>query len=111
LGGEEKMKVDWFNGLLVLPQGNLVNYVHMGYESLFEYYKLIEVENGNYIKEFDLNFEQYNKYRNAQYEMYRKTKDYEIIFNELNDGTMSDELLDYFIRTDEIEYRSIIIDE
>jgi rRNA processing protein Krr1/Pno1 len=111
LDGQRPMKVDWFSGLLILPQGKLVKYVHMGYGSTYEYYTLIEIENGNYIREFNLNNEQYNKYRNAQYEAYKKTNEYQEIFDKLNDGTMPDEMLDYFIKTYEIEYMTKEIEE
>jgi hypothetical protein len=109
--GENRIKVDWFNGLLIIPQGRLVEYVHMGYGSLYENYILIEIENGIYIREYNLNNEQYNRYRNAQYELFRNTEAYENIFNELNNGTIPNELLDYFIKTYEIEYMTKIIEE
>jgi hypothetical protein len=111
LEGQEKMKIDWFNGLLVLPQGKIVNYVHMGYGSTYEYYKLIIIENGNYINEFELNHEQYIRYRNLQFEMYKKTEDYEKKFNKLNDGKTSEEMIDYFLKIYEIEYITNYINE
>jgi hypothetical protein len=111
LNGKDRMKIDWYNGLLVLPQGELVEYVHMGYGSTYEYYKLIEIENGNYIKEFNLNYEQYDRYRDAQYELYKKTKNYEEIYNTLNNGTMPDEILNYFIKIYEIEYMTKKLEE
>jgi hypothetical protein len=111
LNGKDRMKVDWYNGLLVLPQGKLIEYVHMGYASTYEYYKLIEIENGNYIKEFTLNYEQYDRYRDAQYELYKKTKNYEEVYNILNDGTMPDEILNYFIKIYKIEYMTEKLEE
>ena len=30
---QEHIKIDWMTGLLVIPSGKLVNYVHMGYAS------------------------------------------------------------------------------
>lgn len=36
----------WFTGRLVVPQGALVEYVHMGFESKYERYLVITVENG-----------------------------------------------------------------
>ncbi|MDR1251050.1 MAG: hypothetical protein LBK62_02675 [Treponema sp.] len=111
LDGKDRMKVDWFNGLLVLPQGELVDYVHMGYGSTYEYYTLIEIENGNYLREFNLNNEQYTKYRNAQYEIYKRTEEYREIFDQLNDGTMPEEMLEYFIKIYGIEYMTKELEE
>ena len=45
------VKIDWFTGLLVLPFGKIVNYVHMGYASSYENYYVLELENGNFKKE------------------------------------------------------------
>ena len=61
LDGKDKMKIDWFTGILVLPYGEVVKYVHMGYATRYEYYKLIKIENGNYVKELDIDHEQYSK--------------------------------------------------
>lgn len=98
LNGKDRMKVDWFNGLLILPQGELVEYVHMGYASTYEYYKLIELEKGNYLKEFTLSNEQYGKYIEAINEIYGETKTFDEIYRKLNDGTMPKEILDFFTK-------------
>jgi hypothetical protein len=96
LDRKNRMKIDWFNGLLFLPHGKLVKYIR--YESIYEYYKIIEIEKGNYITEFDLNYEQYDRFSEAQYKISRKIESYEKIYNLLNDGTMPEELLNYFNR-------------
>jgi hypothetical protein len=41
---------DWFTGTLRITQGRLLNYVHMGYASVYEYEIHIKVENGEIIK-------------------------------------------------------------
>jgi hypothetical protein len=55
-------KIDWFVGLLIIPNGELINYVHMGYESTFEKYILIEIENGNFIKEYKVDHMEYIRF-------------------------------------------------
>src|SRR5258708_1927819 len=52
---QEVVKIDWFTGLLVIPYGKLINYVHMGYGSAFENYYLLEFEKGDFkrSKQFD----------------------------------------------------------
>ena len=37
---------DWFSGTLRIPQGELLDYVHMGYASLYERDLLIHIQNG-----------------------------------------------------------------
>ena len=51
LDGQSYFNMDWFSGLLVIPYGKLINYVHMGYESTYEDYILLEIENGKFISE------------------------------------------------------------
>ena len=60
LDGQESAKVDWFTGLLVIPTGDMIGYP-VGFGEYAEY-KLIEIENGNYVKEFDLTHEQFLDY-------------------------------------------------
>lgn len=37
---------DWFSGRLIVPRGELLEYVHMGYMSTYEYERVIDLENG-----------------------------------------------------------------
>lgn len=114
INGLDTTKVDWFNGLLILPYGERIKYVHLGYESLYEHYILIEIHNGNVYKEYNLNGEQYELFRSAKMELWKKTeeytelavkynfeyetKEYEEILFELINQSMPDEVIDYLIR-------------
>lgn len=40
------VKAAWFTGTLRVPQGREIEYVHMGYESRYEHYLILLVENG-----------------------------------------------------------------
>ena len=40
---------DWFSGELRIPEGKIVKYIHMGYESLYEKDLLLKIENGNVV--------------------------------------------------------------
>lgn len=39
----------WFTGTLRVPQGRQIEYVHMGYESRYERYQVLLVENGHVV--------------------------------------------------------------
>jgi len=41
-----KVRADWFTGKIIAPQGKLLYYVHMGYESLYEKELEMEFSNG-----------------------------------------------------------------
>jgi len=114
MNGLDTAKADWFSGLLVLPYGELINYIHLGYASLYEHYILIEIHNGSFYKEYYLNGEQYDIFRSADMELWKKTenyaelaqkynfeyetKEYEEIILKLIDESMPDEIIDYLIR-------------
>lgn len=40
------LQIDWLTGILVLPYGDTMNYVHMGYRSTYSNYLLLEIKNG-----------------------------------------------------------------
>lgn len=43
---DEKVKADWFTGELRVPDGELLQYVHMGYGSIYEREIILKVEAG-----------------------------------------------------------------
>ncbi len=43
------IKATWFSGTLRVPQGQQIEYVHMGYESRYERYLLLEIVKGELI--------------------------------------------------------------
>ena len=46
---QEKVFADWFSGLLRIPHGKLIRYVHMGYGSIYEKELYIRFVNGKYV--------------------------------------------------------------
>jgi hypothetical protein len=57
----------WFTGSLICPNGPEVNYVHMGYETTYEKYLIIEIERGNLIDVKDLSLAQYKEWCRTEY--------------------------------------------
>jgi hypothetical protein len=99
LDGKDKMKIDWFTDILIIPRGEMIVPVRMDYASTYAHYKLIKIENGNYIKELEWTPMLYNEHRDKQYEIYKKTKSYKEKLKELDpDGKMSEEMSDEFIK-------------
>ncbi|MCE5193873.1 MAG: hypothetical protein LLF28_00195 [Nitrospiraceae bacterium] len=45
------IKAVWFNGTLRIQQGKLLQYIHMGYGSVYEKELLLTIENGRLIRE------------------------------------------------------------
>jgi hypothetical protein len=46
LKGAEPLFADWFSGVLLVPRGEVIKYVHMGFASVFEEELHIEVARG-----------------------------------------------------------------
>lgn len=42
----QPVHADWYTGTIRIPQGRMISYVHIGFESQYEKELLIEIENG-----------------------------------------------------------------
>lgn len=49
LEGEGPLLADWFSGVLRVPRGELLHYVHMGFGSVYEEEVHVRVENGQIV--------------------------------------------------------------
>jgi len=50
-GQKAPFKAEWFSGVIRIPQGKLLEYVHMGYESIYENEIILTFEKGKLVKE------------------------------------------------------------
>lgn len=106
---QKDVKIDWFTGLLVIPYGKMVNYVHMGYGSTFKKYILLEIEAGNLNKEARFNYKEYEKFKEKQFLEFKKTDKYKQMVNDLKKENDNVEFIDSFLRDFIIEYTSKIM--
>ena len=69
LNGESKIKIDWFNGLLILPQYRRVELARLRLgDDANEYYIKMEIRNGELISQSIINREQYIEFIREQIE-------------------------------------------
>ncbi len=109
---QEQVKVDWLTGILVIPNGKLVNYVHMGYASTYKKYILLEIQKGNLIQEKNMKRLEYEKFKNKQFKAFQKTVEYKKLKEELKkNGGGTDAFLDSFIRIYDTNYTTKILTE
>jgi hypothetical protein len=47
--GQDKVLADWFSGVLRLPHGEIIRYIHQGYDSIYEKELLLKIVNGKYV--------------------------------------------------------------
>lgn len=108
----QKLKIDWFNGLLVLPYGKLVNYVHMGYGSTFENYFLLEIIAGDFKQSKRFDFKEYEAFKDRQFSEFKKTEDYKKLVKQMKSdgaGDWDEKATDSFIRSFVTNYTSKIL--
>lgn len=66
----------WFTGFLILPQGKQVSYVHMGYASTYERYRLLFVKAGQVTADRIFTHDEYQEYKVKQFEAFTHTERY-----------------------------------
>lgn len=109
--GQTEVVADWFDGLLVVPMGKMVDYVHMGYGSTFEKYLLIQVQKGEVIREKQFTHKEYTEFRKRQFEAFKKTPEYRDMIRELKKDDDEESEMDYdtFIFFYHTEYTSKLL--
>lgn len=107
----DTLQVDWFTGILVLPYGERVKYVHMGYGSTYSNYILLEVKNGKLTGQRNLDHDQYVDFKERQFQAYKKTKAYKQQVARLKQHGGSQEFVDSFLRDFVVSYTSEFLDE
>lgn len=108
---KKKIKIDWLTGLLVIPHGELVDYVHMGYGSTYENYILLEIDKGDLKKEKHFKYKEYERFKERQFQVFKQTDEYKKIKADLQKDGSTDEFIDSFLRSFVTEYTSKILTE
>lgn len=108
---QKNIKIDWLTGLLVIPYGKLVNYVHMGYGSTYKNYILLEIDKGELKKEKQFKYKEYENFKEMQFQAFKQTDEYKKIKADLQKDGNSDEFIDSFLRNFVIQYTSKIMTE
>ena len=110
---QDKVKIDWFTGILILPYGELVEYIHQGYASLYSDYWLLEIENGNFNQSRKYDYEEFIKFKKRQFNEFKKTEKYRKLYAELkeSDESNDDEFIQQFMFDLIINYTSRFLTE
>lgn len=80
---QDKVKIDWYSGILIIPYGNLVEYVHSGYASLYSNYILLEIKDGEFQKEKNYTYKKFSKFKERQFAEFKKTDAYKQEFENI----------------------------
>jgi hypothetical protein len=97
---QEAVTATWFSGHIIVPDGKLVHYVHMGYASTFERYILLRVEEGTVTRQWKASYKEFLKFRDQQFAAFKKTEEYRKALEETakEGGSMSARENEEFLR-------------
>ena len=111
--GQKEILADWFSGHVIIPNGDLVQYVHMGYASTYEKYILLRVERGLVTRKWEADTAGFIKFRDAQFAAYKKTEEYRQALERTSKGGSRNSMQnEEFLREYYSErYMSMIFDE
>lgn len=79
----DTMKIDWYSGILILPYGERVKYVHSGYASEYSNYILLEIKNGKFNRDKNYTRKEFLKFKKRQFAEFKKTDAYKKEFEEI----------------------------
>ncbi|OXB20804.1 hypothetical protein B0A80_17925 [Flavobacterium tructae] len=93
-GENKNFECNFYSGLLICPSGKMLQYVHMGYSSVFENYTLIELKDGVNVKSKKLTAEEFMDFKKKYFKYYKKTDEYKQKAKEFKEMTAeSDKVL------------------
>ena len=97
--GGGPVEATWFTGHLIVPTGEMVNYVHMGYASTYSSYLVATIVNGRVQAKRNFTQQQFEAFRREQWARYRKTPEYAAQREEAKRGDASagDQQIDDFL--------------
>jgi len=85
--GRSDIFADWFTGNIIIPDGKLVEYVHMGYASTYDSYIILSVEGGVLARRWKANKAAFEEFRDSQFAAFKKTAEYQSALAEATSGT------------------------
>lgn len=91
-GTNVTFECNYYSGLLICPSGKIVQYVHMGYSSLYENYNLIEIRNGINLKSKKLTAKEFYQFKRDYFKYFKRTEEYKIKANDFKEMSMQSNL-------------------
>lgn len=109
--GQKEVLANWFSGHVIVPNGELAHYVHMGYASTYTKYILLRVENGQVSRKWEADTAEFMKFRDTQFAAYKKTDEYKKALAETNKQSRSFQNEEFLREFYSEKYMSMIFDE
>lgn len=67
---------DWYTGALIIPDGEMVDYVHMGYGSTYSHYRIYRIRQGRVLEALSLDQAAFEAYRDRKFAEFQQTGEY-----------------------------------
>ena len=97
--GADRVVAEWYSGALIVPDGERVQYVHMGYASRYDHYQVFRVAKGEVIEHLSLTGEQFEAYRSDKFEAFTRTQEFKDAYEEMRaDPDWDEESIMDFLR-------------
>jgi len=83
---EPPLVAEWYSGALIVPDGEMISYVHMGYGSVYSHYQILRIKNGIVIEHLSFTDAQFSAYQQRKFQAFKETEQFQKEFNELVNG-------------------------
>ncbi|WP_154659593.1 hypothetical protein [Arenimonas composti] len=93
-----RVVADWYSGAILIPDGELVDYVHLGYGSTFDHYQLLIVEHGRVVEYLSLDRAAFEAYREERFAAFSRSAAFAEVWTRFGDQDWTDEEKLDFIR-------------
>ncbi len=110
--GQDSVPATWYTGYLIVPDGKRIEYVHMGYGSLYKRYIVLTVRKGTVTQREQLKARGFREFREKQFESFKETVEYRDELAKLQDGRdrSREELEDFLFDYLSEQYTNMIFD-
>ena len=96
--GVAEVHADWYSGALIIPDGKMTEYVHMGYGSSYDHYQVLRVRAGQVVERLSLSGAEFAAYKERKFAEFMQTDAFKRAFADIRkegDGLEEGQALDF----------------
>lgn len=96
--GASEVFADWYTGALIVPDGKMTRYVHMGYGSSYDHYQILRVHAGQIVERLSLNAAEFEAYKQRKFDEFSKTDQFKSVYADVRknaDGLDEQQTIDF----------------
>lgn len=104
-----RVVADWYSGALIIPDGEVVDYVHMGYGTTYDHYQVIRISEGRVLEHLSMTGKEFEAYRERKFEAFTKTPQFRQEFERLRkeDDMEEEQIMDFMMALYSEQYLSL----